>query len=158
MFGFRDAEMDLVGDLLANGKTSRLYQSLVYEQRIAVDVSGYQSSRELGGFFLLVATAAPGRSLSDIAAEIDRTIQGLVDEGPTADEMERAEAQAEAHFLYRLQTVGGFGGKSDQLNAYNVLRGTPVIFRRTWRGISRRRPRPSATPPDNSFVSMGEWS
>jgi zinc protease len=128
MFGYRDAEMDLVGDLLANGKTSRLYQSLVYEQRIAVDVSGYQSSRELGGFFLLVATAAPGRSLSDIAAEVDRTVQGLIDRGPTADEMERGEAQAEAHFSYRLQTVGGFGGKSDQLNAYNVLRGTPGYF------------------------------
>ena len=42
--------------------------------------------------------------------------------------MERAEAQAEAHFLYRLQTVGGFGGKSDQLNAYNVLRGDPGYF------------------------------
>ena len=128
MFAYRDAEMDLVGDLLANGKTSRLYQSLVYDKRIAVDVSGYQSSRELGGFFLLVATAAPGQSLSDIAAEIDRTTQGLIESGPTADEMERAEAQAEAHFLYRLQTVGGFGGKSDQLNAYNVLRGTPGYF------------------------------
>ena len=37
-------------------------------------------------------------------------------------------AQAEAHFMYRLQTVGGFGGKSDQLNAYNVLRGSPGFF------------------------------
>jgi zinc protease len=128
MFAQGDAEMDLVGDLLGNGKTSRLYRSLVYEQRIAVDVSGYQSSRELGGFFLLVATAAPGRTLVELATQIDRTIQGLVDKGPTADEMERAEAQAEAHFLYRLQTVGGFGGKSDQLNAYNVLRGNPGYF------------------------------
>jgi zinc protease len=128
MFAPEDAEMDLAGDLLANGKTSRLYRSLVYEQRLAVDVSGYQSSRELGGFFLLVATAAPGRSLTDIAAEIDKSIQELIDGGPTAAEMERAEAQAEAHFLYRLQTVGGFGGKSDQLNAYNVLRGNPGYF------------------------------
>ena len=128
MFAQADAEMDLVGDLLGNGKTSRLYRSLVYEQRIAVDVSGYQSSRELGGFFLLVATAAPGRTLVELATQVDRTIQELVDKGPTADEMERAEAQAEAHFLYRLQTVGGFGGKSDQLNAYNVLRGNPGYF------------------------------
>ena len=37
-------------------------------------------------------------------------------------------AQAEAHFMYRLQTVGGFGGKSDQLNAYNVLKGDPGFF------------------------------
>jgi len=128
MFAEGDAELDLVGDLLGNGKTSRLYQSLVYDRRIAVDVSGYQSSRELGGFFLLVATAAPGRSLTDIAVEIDRTIQELLDHGPTDAEMERGEAQAEAHFLYRLQTVGGFGGKSDQLNAYNVLRGNPGYF------------------------------
>ena len=42
--------------------------------------------------------------------------------------MERAVAQAEAHFMYRLQTVGGFGGKSDQLNAYNVFRGDPGYF------------------------------
>jgi len=30
--------------------------------------------------------------------------------------------------MYRLQTVGGFGGKSDQLNAYNVFRGDPDFF------------------------------
>jgi zinc protease len=42
--------------------------------------------------------------------------------------MERALAQAEAQFMYRLQTVGGFGGKSDQLNAYNVLLGNPGFF------------------------------
>jgi zinc protease len=30
--------------------------------------------------------------------------------------------------MYRLQTIGGFGGKSDQLNAYNVLRGNPGYF------------------------------
>ena len=128
MFAEHDAEMDLAADLLANGKTSRLYRSLVYERRMAVDVSGYQSSREIGGFFLLVATAAPGQALSDLVAQIDRTIAELIEDGPTAAEMERAEAQAEAHFLYRLQTVGGFGGKSDQLNAYNVLCGTPGYF------------------------------
>jgi zinc protease len=42
--------------------------------------------------------------------------------------MERVLAQAEAQFVYRLQTVGGFGGKSDQLNAYNVIKGDPGYF------------------------------
>jgi zinc protease len=100
----------------------------VYEQRIAVDVSAYQNSRELGSFFLLVATAAPGRSLTEIATIIDEELQQLAARGATEGEMERASAQAEAHFLYRLQTVGGFGGKSDQLNAYNILRGDPGFF------------------------------
>ena len=123
-----DAEMDLIGELLTSGKMSRLYRSLVYEKRIALDVSAFQSSRELGGFFMLVVTAAPGRSLTDITALVDIELQQLSDNGPTTVEMERVTAQAEAHFLYRLQTVGGFGGKSDQLNAYNVFRGDPGFF------------------------------
>jgi zinc protease len=128
IFGAGDAELDLFGDLLANGKTSRLYRTLVYERRMAVDVSAFQSSRELGGYFLLVATAAPGHALADVTAVIDRELEDLLETGPTGSEMERAEAQAEAHFLYRLQTVGGFGGKSDQLNAYNVWRRDPGFF------------------------------
>jgi len=130
MFADGDAEMDLAADLLAGGKTSRLYRTLVYERRIAVDVSAYQGSRELAGFFLIAATAASGQSLSDIAAAIDAELQVLVDTGPSVAEMERGEAQIEAHFLYRLQTVGGFGGKSDQLNAYNVFCGDPAYFSR----------------------------
>jgi zinc protease len=44
--------------------------------------------------------------------------------------MERGRVQAEAQFVFRLQTVGGFGGKSDQLNAYNVFLGDPAYFDR----------------------------
>jgi zinc protease len=128
MFADGDAEADLFADLLANGKTSRLYRTLVYDKRIALDVSAYQHSRELSSFFLLAATAAPGQSLTDITAIVDQRIQQLADEGPVDEEMERGLAQAEAHFMYRLQTVGGFGGKSDQLNAYNVFRGNPDFF------------------------------
>jgi len=128
MFAPDDAELDLVADLLANGKTSRLYKTLVYDRRIALDVSAHQHSRELGSFFLLAATAAPGHSLADIYAEIDTELDRLSATGPSDSEMERALAQAEAQFMYRLQTVGGFGGKSDQLNAYNVLLGDPGFF------------------------------
>ena len=39
-----------------------------------------------------------------------------------------ALAQVEAHFVYRLQTVGGFGGKSDQLNGYNMVVADPGYF------------------------------
>lgn len=141
MFAPGDAEMDLVGDLLANGKTSRLYRMLVYERRLALDVSAFQSSRELGSFFLLVVTAAPGRALGELAQLIDEALLRVADEGPTDEEMERALAQAEAHFMYRLQTVGGFGGKSDQLNAYNVMQGDPGYFTRDldrYRAASRQ--------------------
>ena len=125
-----DAEMDLLSDLIANGKVSRLYRSLVYERRIATEVMAFQNSRELGGFWQLVATAAPGHTLTELDEAIDRELSTLLDEGPTADELERGRVQAEAQFVYRLQTLGGFGGKSDQLNAYSVFLNDPGYFER----------------------------
>jgi len=120
-----DAEMDLLADLLAAGKTSRLYRRLVYENRVAVDVSAFQHSRELASAFFVAATAAPGRTLTELGALIDAELGRLAGDGPLDPEVERVTAQAEAQFVYRLQTVGG---KADQLNAYNVLRGDPGSF------------------------------
>ena len=130
MFADGDAELDLASDLLANGKTSRLYRRLVFEERIATDVSAAQNSREMAGFVQIVATAAPGHALSGIERAILEEIGRLGAEGPTDDEIERGRVQAEAQFVFRLQTVGGFGGKSDQLNAYNVFTGDPGYFDR----------------------------
>ena len=130
MFASGDADLDLANDLLANGKTSRLYRRLVFEERIATDVSAAQNSREMAGYTQVVATAAPGHALGDLEAVIVEEIRRLAAEGPTADEMERGRVQAESQFIFRLQTVGGFGGKSDQLNAYNVFIGDPGYFER----------------------------
>jgi zinc protease len=130
LFSEDDAELDLVAEVLASGKTSRLYRALVYDERIATEVAVSQNSREAGGYFQIVATAAPGRTLQEVDRGIARVIDTLIAEGPTAPEMERCQAQAEANFMYRLQTVGGFGGKSDQLNAYNIFVGDPGFFER----------------------------
>jgi zinc protease len=128
LFADGDAELDLVGEVLSSGKTSRLYRALVYDQRIATEVAASQNSRELGSFFQIVATAAPGRTLAEVERAITKEIAAFIERGPTGAELERCLAQAEAHFLFRLQTVGGFGGKSDQLNAYNMFLGDPGYF------------------------------
>jgi zinc protease len=130
LFAETDADLDLVADLLASGKTSRLYRSLVYDQRIATEIAASQNSREAGGFFQVAATAAPGRTLAEVEKAIAKEIDAVAASGPSEAEMSRVMAQAEAHFIYRLQTVGGFGGKSDQLNAYNVFLGEPGFFDR----------------------------
>jgi zinc protease len=130
LFANDDAHLDLVAEVLAGGKTSRLYRNLVYERRVATEVAATQSSRELDSYFQIVATAAPGRSLMELEEAIRHELAGIIDDGPTVPELERCLAQAEAHFLHRLQTVGGFGGKSDQLNAYNVFLGEPGFFDR----------------------------
>jgi zinc protease len=130
MFAEFDAELDLATDLLANGKTSRLYRRLVFDERIATDVSASQNSREMAGYAQITATAAPGHALVELEHAIFEEIARLAADGPTDEEIERGRVQAEAQFMFRLQTVGGFGGKSDQLNAYNVFLGDPAYFPR----------------------------
>jgi zinc protease len=128
MFAAGDADLDLAADVLAHGKTSRLYKELVYDRRVAADVSAYQHSRELCGIFQIACTAAHGVALVTLERAIAESVRALATEGPTEDELLRASAQTEAQFVYRLQSIGGFGGKSDQLNAYNVFRGDPGYF------------------------------
>ena len=130
MFAEGDADLDLAADLLANGKTSRLYRRLVFDERIATDVSASQNSREVGGFMQITATAAPGHALPELERAILEELAKVAAGGPTGDEIERGRVQAESQFVFRLQTVGGFGGKSDQLNAYNVFLGDPGYFDR----------------------------
>jgi zinc protease len=130
MFAEGDAELDLATDLLANGKTSRLYRRLVFEERLATDVSASQNSREMAGYAQLTATAAPGHTLAELERAIFEEITRLAAEGPTDEEIDRGRVQAEAQFMFRLQTVGGFGGKSDQLNAYNTFLKDPAYFPR----------------------------
>ena len=130
MFAEGDAGLDVAADTLANGKTSRLYRRLVFDERIATDVSASQNSREAASFFQLVATAAPGHTLAELESAISQEIARLAEEGPTADEIDRGQVQTEAQFMFRLQTIGGFGGKSDQLNAYNTFVGDPDFFER----------------------------
>jgi zinc protease len=128
MYADGDADLDLATDILANGKTSRLYKRLVYDERIATDVSASQSSREMSSFVQMSATAAPGHTLAELDRAIAEEIGGFAGAGPTDDELERGRVQASTHFVQRLQTVGGFGGKSDQLNAYNTFLGRPDYF------------------------------
>jgi zinc protease len=123
-----DAPLDQLAFVLAGGKGSRLYKSLVYEKQIAQDVSAFHNSRELAGQFQIAVTAKPNVKLEDVEQAIDEEIAKLKTEPPTGEEMERAYNARESAFVYGLQTVGGFGGKSDQLNAYATFLNQPGYF------------------------------
>jgi len=128
LFAFDDAVLDVTADLVANGRTSRLYRTLMHDQRRAAGLGAGQGSREMGSLFQVVATAAPGVMLEELRVAIMDELGRLASQGPSEAELERARVQAEATFMFRLQTLGGFGGKADQLNAYNVYTGSPAYF------------------------------
>ncbi len=128
LFATGDAELDLAADLLGNGRTSRLYQRLIHDRRIATELAAGQTSRELCGTFQIVASAAPGHTLDELEAAIHEEIARFAEDGPTEAELERGRVQAETAFVLRVQSLGGFGGRADQLNAYNIYLGDPDHF------------------------------
>jgi len=123
-----DAEMDIAASILAGGKNSRLYKRLVYELQIAQDVMAYQASQEVGSSFHIISTARSGHTLAELEKVIAEEVQRLLQNAPERREVERAVNQYEASFLRRLEAVGGFGGKADQLNAYYAQTGNPDYF------------------------------
>jgi len=129
LFGDDDAALDVASDIMANGRTSRLYRTLIHDRRRAAELGAAQGSRELGSLFQVVATAAPDVPLEALRQAVMAEIARLATDGPTVEELERSRVQAESAFMSRLQTLGGFGGKADQLNAYNVYMGSPAYFR-----------------------------
>jgi len=129
-FADDDAALDVVANVLAGGRSSRLYRRLVYDLQIATDVVAFQDGTRIDGKFEIFATARPGHQLGELQRVIDEELRKLADGGPTAREVERAQNTFEAQFLSRMERVGGFGGKADQLNFYNYFVGTPDYFQK----------------------------
>jgi len=125
-----DAALDVLANVLAGGRSSRLYRRLVYELQIASDVVAFQDGSRLDGKFELWVTARPGHALPEVQRVIDEEVRKVADAGPTTREVERAQNTFEAQFLSRMERVGSFGGKADQLNFYNYFTGTPDYFQR----------------------------
>jgi zinc protease len=123
-----DAALDMVADALAGGKNSRLYKRLVYDMQIAQDVSAFQASQQLSSYFVIQATARPGHTAEELLKIIDEEVAKLQNETPPARETQRSINSIEASFYKRLEQVGGFGGKADQLNAYFTATGNPGYF------------------------------
>jgi zinc protease len=129
IFAPGDAALDVASSVLAGGKNSRIYKRLVYDEQIAQDVSAYQASAALGSSFQIVATARPGHTADELQKAIDEEIARLKQAPPDAREVQRAINQMEASFYRRLERVGGFYGKANQLNQYYMsANGNPDFF------------------------------
>ena len=124
--------LDLISDILASGKTSRLYKRLVYEDQIATGVSAFVRGGEIGSQFIIQATARPGQDLTVVEAVVDEELARLLAEGPTERELDRVKTQDKAGFIRGIERIGGFGGKSDILAYGEVYGGTPEAYKKTF--------------------------
>ena len=117
--------LEVLSAILGDGKSSRLYRSLVYERQIARDVSVYHYGQEIAGEFFVQVTANAGQSLEEIEAIVQSELNALRQSGPDDHELQRAKNRIESQHVRQLERVGGFGGRADQLNYYNTYTGDP---------------------------------
>ena len=123
-----DSALDILADVLAGGKNSRLFKRLVYDMQIAQDVSAFQGSMDLSSTFQIEATPRPGHTVEELQKVIDEEIAKLQQEEPSEREFQRSLNQIETSFYNRMERVGGFGGKADQINGYFSKTGDPDYF------------------------------
>jgi zinc protease len=120
-----EAALEVLGDVLATGKSSRLTRRLVMEERIAQNVMAGQQSQALAGMFMVVATPKPGVKPEQIQKVVEEEIARIARDGPTPDELQRAKNRIESQVIFALEPVGGFGGRASHLNSYYWETGDP---------------------------------
>ena len=142
--------LDLVTDLLGQGKNSRLFKRLVYEDQIATNVSSYVFPREISGQLYIMATAHPGGDLNKVEAAIREELDKLLKDGPTKAELDRIKTQYRARFIRGIERIGGFGGKSDILAQNEIYAGSPDFYKTLLA-------RAAAETPENMRKVAEEW-
>jgi zinc protease len=122
-----DAELDLLASVLGQGKASRLYKSLVYDQKIAQEVSAAQESRVLGSDFVVDALVRPGVDPAKVEKALFDQVAKVREKEVTAEELERARNTYEMAFVDRLQSVEE---RASLLNMYQAETGDPGFVQR----------------------------
>jgi zinc protease len=120
-----DAPLQFLATILGQGKTSRLYQRLVYDLQVAQDVVAFQNGGRFDGQFRIVVTPKPGQTPANMARMVNEEMSRIVGSGVTQREIDRVKNGLRAQYLDQIASVGGFSGKADMLNYYNFYVGNP---------------------------------
>lgn len=115
-----DALRDVLSDILASGKNSRLYKALVYDTQIAQSVVAYQNGSEIAGEFGIQVTAKPGKTLTEMETAVNDVVNKVLKDGVTEREIEKCINNKEAQLINSRQTMLGV---ANALATYYTLTG-----------------------------------
>lgn len=114
--------LDMLGDLLADGKKAPLYKILVEEKKLAPSIRGYNNSQELAGVFQIRVRTFPGINLTDVEKAIAEAFARFEEDKFTVEDLDRIKASTETGFYNGISSILG---KSFQLAQYNEYAGSP---------------------------------
>ena len=128
--------LDVVSDLLAGGKNSRLYKRLVYTDRTATAVSASVGPFEIGSQLQIIVTVKAGADPAAVEKVLDEELALFLAKGPTAAELDRIRTTNYANFARSMERLDGFGGKSTILAESQVYGGSPDFYKTRLEWIS----------------------
>lgn len=114
--------LNLLGQILGGSKKSPLYETIVEKQKLAPNVSSYNSSMELAGEFVIRVRGKAGTDLDDIKAAIAAGLEKFETDGVDAVDLTRIIAETETGLFNQVSTILG---KSRQLATNNEFAGDP---------------------------------
>ena len=120
----------LVGQILAGGKSSRLYRRLVIDERIATDVKVMVLPQEVSGQFDFYAFIRPGSDLARVEESIKDELAKFISEGPTEEELEGVKALSRGTFIRQMEKTSF---KAETLASGAVLEGDPDAYKKKLR-------------------------
>ncbi len=114
--------LDLLADLLSDGKKAPLYKVIVEEKKLAPSAAAFQQSLEVAGYFQFRVRAFPDKNLTEVEKAIHEALARFEKEGFTDRDLARIKAKTETNFYNGISSVLG---KGFQLAYYNEYAGSP---------------------------------
>ncbi|MCB1121858.1 MAG: insulinase family protein, partial [Verrucomicrobiae bacterium] len=121
------ASLELLAQLLGDGKKAPLYKVLVEEKKLAPGVSSYNQAQEIAGVFEVTVTGFPTTNLTDVESAVQEAFARFESEGFSEADLERLKAKYETSFYNGISSVFF---KSYQLAFYNEYFGSPDALAR----------------------------
>ncbi len=142
---------DIIASLLSNGRTSRLYKSLVEQKQLALSAQGFSGfpGNKYPNLMLLYALTAPNHTVEEVATELRTQVELLKTEPVSAEELDRVKTQARADLLRSLNSNAGM---ARSLVEYEVKTGS-------WRNLFKELEAIAAvTPADIQRVAQATFT
>ncbi len=117
--------LELAAVVLAGGKSSRLYQKLVVEKRMVVDIdTSYDRLSFDPALFWVTAQLRPGFKAAEVLSILDRELGNLRQHPVPADELQKAKNQEQADFVFSQDSIlreAMMLGQYEMLGGYQML-------------------------------------
>ncbi len=142
---------DIIASLLSDGRTSRLYKSLVESDKIALSAQGFSGfpGDKYPNLMLFYALTAPGHTVDEVAASLSTELEKLKTELVDVQDLDRLKTQARASLL---RTLDSNSGMARLLTDYDVKTGD-------WRNLfSELEKIEAVTPADVQRIAQATFT